>query len=71
MDQSPLNAPRSKLEYPIHLDDPSPPDHPALGLLQPLQLQYPQQHICTQVLLWLLISEGISRQVVHQPLAPA
>ena len=70
MDHSPENAPRSKLDRPGHLDPPGPPDHPALELLQPLRLQQPQQHLCTQVLLWILASESVSRQVVHQPLAP-
>ena len=70
MDQIPSNAPRSKLDRPGHLDHPGPPSHPTLRLLQPPRLQQPQQHLCTQVLLWLLISKGISRQVVHQPLAP-
>ena len=55
MDQSPSNAPKSKLDHP------GPPGHLALGLLQPLRLRQPQQHLCTQVLLWLLALEGVSR----------
>ena len=61
MDQSPSNAPRSKLDHPGHLDHLGPLNHPVLGLLQPPRLQQPQQHLCTEALLWLLASEDVSR----------